>query len=214
MPGKAFLHDYDFDPGYGMDLGRLLDIDPPHPPADFADFWRRRFAAAMALAPKPRTRPSGQVLGNHAVHELRYGSTDGVEIGGWLLLPLATPWDRRIGHLCIEVPTFGHHGLRMVLPSVGSCDAVRNYQRHHSFDVMETLVYYDAACAARNLRIPTLVAAALFDPAVPPPGQFAIYNAIPASRRRLFLLAAGHFDYPGRAARERELAREAASFLT
>ena len=319
MPCKSLVHDYDFDPCYGMDLGRLLDVVPPTPPPDFADFWRRRYAAAMAQAPRPRTGSTGQVLGNHTVHELRFDSTDGVEIGGWLLLPLAgpprrgvlighgyggralpvapfglddaallfpcfrgmgaspvagisphpalhvvheiedrdryilggcvedlwlgvsallalfpevaghlsyqgssfgggigalaTPWDRRIGHLYIEVPTFGHHGLRMVLPCVGSCDAVRNYQRHHSFDVMKTLTYYDAACAARNLRIPTLVAAALFDPVVPPPGQFAIYNAIPASWRRLFLLQAGHFDYPGRQARDLELTREAANFL-
>jgi len=79
---------------------------------------------------------------------------------------------------------------------------------------METLAYYDAAIAARHLRIPTLVAAALFDPAVAPPGQFAIHNAIPASLRRLFVLDAGHFDYPGKAAQQQALDQEVGHFLS
>ncbi|MDP2834176.1 MAG: acetylxylan esterase [Pseudomonadota bacterium] len=319
MPTAHFSHDYGFDPACGMDLARLLAIAPPEPPEDFAAFWRRRYQAALALAPGPSLRATGQVLGCHAVHDLRYRSTDGVRIGGWLLLPLdgpplrgvvighgyggrakpdapaglddaavlypcfrgmgrspvaglsslpyfhvlhgiedrdsyvlggcvddlwlgvsallalfpevagrmavlgssfaggigalAAPWDARIGRLHVEVPTFGHQALRLTLPSVGSCEAVRGYQRQHRFNVMETLAYYDAACAARHLDIPTLVAAALFDPAVPPPGQFAIHNAIPEAWRRLFVLDAGHFDYPGRAVQARELRLEVANFL-
>ncbi|MCF7996350.1 MAG: acetylxylan esterase, partial [Chromatiaceae bacterium] len=42
----------------------------------------------------------------------------------------------------------------------------------------ETLAYYDAGSAARFIRQPMLVAAALFDPSVAPPTQFAIYNAL------------------------------------
>ncbi|MEZ5576382.1 MAG: hypothetical protein R3F44_12440 [Candidatus Competibacteraceae bacterium] len=38
------------------------------------------------------------------------------------------------------------------------------------------------------------VAAARFDPAVPPPGQFAVYNAL-AGPKELFVLRAGHFDH-------------------
>jgi cephalosporin-C deacetylase len=42
---------------------------------------------------------------------------------------------------------------------------VRNWHRRHRLNLNETLAYYDAASAARHLDIPTLVAAALFDPA-------------------------------------------------
>ena len=136
----------------------------------------------------------------------------GISFGGGIGA-LAAPWDSRIDRLYVQVPSFGHQALRLTLPCVGCGEAVHGYQLHHPFNVMETLAYYDAASAARYLRIPTLVAAALFDPAVPPPGQFAIYNAIPESLRRLFLLEAGHFDHAGKEAGERELQGEVARFL-
>lgn len=315
-----FQHDYGFDPAYGMDLAQMLAIEPPQPPADFADFWRARYQAALTVDPLPHIQPTGRMLGEHLVHDLRYTSTGGVEIGGWLLAPadgrvtrglvighgyagrdtpdqpfglddaallfpcfrglsrsampgvsqnphyhvlhdiqdrhryliggcvediwlgvsallalfprvagrvaylglslggglgaLAAPWDDRIGKLFIQVPTFGHHPLRLTLPCVGSGEAVRGFQRHHpELNVLETLAYYDAASAARYLGIPTLVAAALFDPAVPPPGQFAIHNAIPKPWRHLSVLKAGHFGYPGETARQQELNREIAAFL-
>ncbi|MEZ5583004.1 MAG: hypothetical protein R3F37_09785 [Candidatus Competibacteraceae bacterium] len=34
----------------------------------------------------------------------------------------------------------------------------------------------------------------MFDPAVPPPGQYAIYNAL-AGHKDLFVLQAGHFEH-------------------
>jgi len=319
MPTPQFNHSYTFDPAYGMDLTQLLAISPPQPPDDFADFWRARYKTALAQDSRPRTQSRGQVFGSHVVHDLRYCSTNGVEIGGWLLTPragvarrgaiighgyggrtapeepmglddavllfpcfrgmgrspvvglssdsslhvlhsiehrhryvlggcvddfwlgvsallalypevagrvaclgisfaggigaLAAPWDPRIARLHLQVPTFGHQALRLTLPSVGSGEAVRSYQQSHPFNVMETLAYYDAASAACYLRIPTLVAAALFDPAVPPPGQFAIYNALPAALRRLIVLPAGHFDYADKIADELELSREVADFI-
>lgn len=126
---------------------------------------------------------------------------------------LAAPWDARIQRLYLEVPTFGHHALRLKLPCVGSGESLRDFQRQHDFNMMETLAYYDAATAAEFLRIPTVLAAALFDPAVPPPGQFAIYNAIPENLRRLFLLEAGHFDYPRLQQQIDELHQELECFL-
>jgi len=48
------------------------------------------------------------------------------------------------------------------------------------------------------------VAAALFDPVVAPPGQFAIYNALRCPKE-LFVLDAGHFEYPARIEQERRL---------
>ncbi len=302
-----------------MDLARLLAIVPPEPPDDFSAFWRSRYASALTVEPRPRIQATGRILDGYEVYDLNYASTDGVQIGGWLLAPrdgpvsrgivvghgyagrdgpdaapglahaallfpcfrglsrspvpgvsphahlhvlhdiqdrrryilggcvddlwlgvsalialfpqvagqvsyqgvsfgggigaLAAPWDARIGRLHLHLPTFGHQALRLTLPCVGSGEAVREFQSRHEFNVMETLAYYDAASAARYLEIPTLVAPALFDPAVPPPGQFAIYNAIPAAWRRLFVLRAGHFDYPGQAAQCKELKQEVARFL-
>jgi cephalosporin-C deacetylase len=69
---------------------------------------------------------------------------------------------------------------------------------------LETLQYYDAAVAARYLRIPVQVAAALFDPVVAPPGQFAVFNALPGPKD-LFVLDAGHADYPRKAEQDHQL---------
>jgi cephalosporin-C deacetylase len=312
-------HGYPFDPSHGMDLARLLAVVPPPAPPDFAAFWQARHAAALRVAAAPRVLACEGRLGRHAVFGLRYGSTGGVTIGGWLLLPLdgrvrrglvsghgyggragpeapplpggtvllqpcfrgfgrspvagisgdpalhvvhdirdrdryviggcvddlwlavsvllalwpqlegriayagtsfgggvgalAAPWDARIARLFLEVPTFGHQALRLELPCTGSGQAVQAFHRAHGFNVLETLAYYDAASAARHLRIPALVAAALFDPAVAPPGQFAVFNALPQGLRRLFVLDAGHHDHPGRQAQANELARELEGFL-
>jgi cephalosporin-C deacetylase len=319
MPSQTFPHHYAFDPAYGQNLAQLLAIEPPAPPSDFAAFWQTRYQAAIAQDAQPKLTATDQTLGSHRIHALRYRSTDGVDIGGWLLTPLhatpvcgilighgyggreapeglaglddavllfpclrgiglsplaglsahpyrhvlhdiqdrnryvlggcvedlwlgvsallqlfphiagrvaisgvsfcgglgamAAPWDARIGRLHIQAPSFGHQALRMTLPCIGSGEAVRAYQRHHRFNVMETLAYYDAASAALHLNIPTLVEAALFDPVVPPPGQFAIYNAIPKQCRHLLVLPAGHFDYPGKVAQEQRQQAEAARFL-
>jgi len=118
---------------------------------------------------------------------------------------LALPWDARFVRAHLGVPTFGHHPLRLQCPCVGSGEAVRCYYRDHP-DVVDVLQYYDAATAASHISIPVLVSPALFDPAVPPPGQFAVANAIPD--RQLFVLKAGHFDHEGGAAEELAL-REA-----
>ncbi|WNI29495.1 acetylxylan esterase [Streptomyces sp. ITFR-6] len=108
---------------------------------------------------------------------------------------LALPWDDRFGAAQLTVPTFGNHPLRLTLPCAGSGESVRGYHREHP-EVTEVLSYFDAATAAGFLEQPTLVAAALFDPSVPPPGQFAVYNAL-AGERELLVLSAGHFEHPG-----------------
>jgi len=303
-----------------MDLTALLDVAPPRPPADFATFWRARHRRALRLDPNPWLgAPIGED-GDYLWHDLRYASSDGVEIAGWLALPrgggiergvivahgyggcappvappglartalllpclrglgrsalpgvaadpwhhvlhgiryredyilggcvddlwlavsallallprsawhvaclgtsfgggisaLAAPWDERVTRLILHIPSFGHQSLRLTLPCVGSGEAVRRHQREHpGFNLMETLAYYDAASAAGFLRIPTLVAPALFYPVVPPPGQFAIHNAIAPRLRRLFVLEAGHFEHAGSAARLEQLQREVADFV-
>ena len=124
---------------------------------------------------------------------------------------LALPWDERFRRLHLSVPTFGHHPWRLRCPCVGSGEAVRH--RHASdADVLDTLTWFDAACTARHERRPALIAAALFDPAVPPPGQFAIYNAL-GGPKELFVLEAGHFPHPGSAAEQERLLDALTRFL-
>ncbi|NJM13694.1 MAG: acetylxylan esterase [Synechococcaceae cyanobacterium SM1_2_3] len=134
----------------------------------------------------------------------------GISFGGGIGA-LALPWDERFhsGHL--NVPSFGHHPLRLNLPCVGSGEAVRGYQRQTG-RALDTLRYFDAASAARHLQIPMHIAAARFDPAVPPPGQFAIHNAL-AGHKELFVLQAGHFDHPGSAAENARLLDALAYFF-
>jgi cephalosporin-C deacetylase len=113
---------------------------------------------------------------------------------------LAVPWDARLRRAFLDVPSFGNHPLRLTMECVGSGEFVRRYFRLHP-EVTKVLAYFDAATAARHITIPTFVAAAAFDPAVPPPGQFAVYNAIPGPKR-LFVRQTGHFPNPNEAAED------------
>ncbi|MFJ5682769.1 acetylxylan esterase [Streptomyces sp. NPDC093099] len=126
----------------------------------------------------------------------------GESLGGGLGA-LALPWDDRFACGRLTVPTFGDHPLRLTLPCAGSGEAVRAHYRDHP-GIMDVLPYFDAATAASRIRIPMLVAPALFDPSVPPPGQFAVYNAL-AGPRELHVLTAGHFEHEGSEREEREL---------
>ncbi|MEI7030681.1 acetylxylan esterase [Streptomyces pratensis] len=157
-----------------------------------ADLWCAA-SALTELAPELSAagRPGGPRLGY-------LGESFGGGLGA-----LALPWDDRFGAAQLTVPTFGNHPLRLILPCVGSGEAVRAHHREHP-EVTDVLRYFDAATAATRLTLPTLVAAALFDPAVPPPGQFAVYNAL-AGERELQVLTAGHFAYRGMTAQAAEL---------
>jgi cephalosporin-C deacetylase len=134
----------------------------------------------------------------------------GISLGGGLGA-IALAWDTRLGRGHLNVPTFGHQPLRLELPCVGSGEAVRVFARTHG-RLPEALRYLDAALAARHIRQPVHVAAARFDPVVPPPGQFAVYNALPGDRR-LFVLEAGHFDYPRRRVQGAELLSQLWAFF-
>ena len=107
---------------------------------------------------------------------------------------MALPWDDRFRKAFLEVPSFGNHALRLQMPCQGSGEAVRSYYRRHP-EVVEVLGYFDAATAARFIKIPVFGSLALFDPAVPPPGQFAVYNALSGSKE-IFVLTTGHFASP------------------
>jgi cephalosporin-C deacetylase len=304
-----FRHDFPFDPGYGYTLETLLAVGCPEEPEDFESFWRTRFERALQILPNPRLTASHQSHPEFHVHDIRYLSTDGFVIGGWLLTPregevsrglvvghgyggrdfpdfnlpvrdaavlfpcfrglsrsrraeisdnpafhvlhdidkpdryilggcvedlwlgvsallslfpqiegrigymgmsfgggigaMALAFDGRIRRGHLNVPSFGHQPLRLTLPTTGSGEAVRRFEREHGHSLV-TLRYYDAALAARHISIPMQVAAALFDPVVAPPGQFAIYNALKCPKE-LCVLDAGHFEYPARMEQERRL---------
>lgn len=139
----------------------------------------------------------------------RLGFVGGSFGGG--LGALALPWDDRFACGELTVPTFGNHPLRVTLPCAGSGEAVRAYYEEHP-EVMDVLAYFDAATAASRIGVPMMVAPALFDPSVPPPGQFAVYNAL-RGRRVLHVLRAGHFAYEGEVAEVAALAEARRGFF-
>ncbi len=122
-----------------------------------------------------------------AASDLRYmGASFGGGIGA-----LAVPWEPRLHRAYLDIPSFGNHPLRVAVPCAGSGAAVREYWLTRP-EVMDVLAYFDAATAARHIQIPTFVSPALFDPAVPPQGQFSIANAI-SGPRELYIRSAAHF---------------------
>ncbi|MFB9947388.1 acetylxylan esterase [Rhizobium puerariae] len=123
----------------------------------------------------------------------------GVSFGGGIG-GLGIPFDNRIDRGHLSLPTFGQQELRLKLPSIGSAAAVQAYQAKHG-NALPTLRLHDSAVAAGRITVPMLMSVALFDPAVAPPCQFAVANALPRSPETLkfneiFILDAGHFDYP------------------
>ena len=116
----------------------------------------------------------------------------GVSFGGGLGA-LLLPWDRRFKRAHLSVPTFGNHPLRLRWPCTGAGESARKYAEQHP-EAAGVLRYYDAATAATFVRIPTLTHAALFDPAVIPPGQFAVANSLRAPGSKLVVIPTAHFD--------------------
>ncbi|MBB4569420.1 acetylxylan esterase [Rhizobium leucaenae] len=134
----------------------------------------------------------------------------GISFGGGIGA-LAIPFDNRIDRGHLVVPTFGHRPLWLSLPTIGSAQSVQAYEKTHG-DVLETLRLFDAANAAARIKVPMLVAAALFDPAVAPPCQFAVANALPKFNE-IFILDAGHFDYVGGAEQDAVLREKVERFF-
>ena len=136
----------------------------------------------------------------------------GISFGGGIGA-LAIAHDKRIDRGHLLVPTFGNMPLWLTLPTVGSGHSVQTYQKTHP-DVLETLRLFDAATAATRIKIPMLVAVARFDPAVAPPCQFSVANALATSNHHeMVVLDAGHFDYPGMVAQHALLAEKVGRFF-
>lgn len=110
---------------------------------------------------------------------------------------LALPWDERITAGALTVPTFGNHPARLRTPCTGSGESVRLLAERDP-GVIDVVRYFDAATAASRVQVPVLVGAARVDPAVPPVGQFAIYEAL-AGPKMLLELTAGHLEFDGEA---------------
>jgi cephalosporin-C deacetylase len=126
---------------------------------------------------------------------------------------LAIPHDPRITRAQLVVPTFGNMPLWLTLPTTGSGNAVQNYRKTHP-DIMDSLRFFDSAIAARGITVPALIAVARFDPAVAPPCQFSVANALPpAKNHEIVILDAGHFDYPGCAAQHAQLNESVRQFF-
>lgn len=134
----------------------------------------------------------------------------GISLGGGIGA-LALPWDARVGRCHFNVPTFGQQPLRLRLPTAGSGAAVQRYAAGQH-NVTDTLSYYDAAIAAGFAGQAAHFAVACFDPVVATPGQFAIYNNW-SGDRELFILEAGHFDYPTQALQRQQLLAELQLFF-
>jgi len=124
---------------------------------------------------------------------------------------MTIPWEKRFRRALLRVPSFGHHDLRLTMQCVGSGESVRNLFKQKPA-IRKTLALHDAAVSAQFCRIPTMVACALFDPAVPPPGQFAVYNAL-AGEKKLYVRPADHFQWEGDAEDGARLSEEAAKWF-
>jgi cephalosporin-C deacetylase len=81
------VHPFAFDPTYGLQLEQLQAIEPPEPPVGFEEFWRKRYATAIAVDPQPRLRHSKLHHDNWHVFDISYTSTGSFQINGWLLIP-------------------------------------------------------------------------------------------------------------------------------
>jgi Acetyl esterase (deacetylase) len=135
----------------------------------------------------------------------------GVSFGGGIG-SMALAFDPRIQRAHFNVPSFGNQPLRLGLKTTGSGASVQQMFLAIPEKVMWTLAYHDAATAARRIRQPVHFACARFDPMVAPPGQFAIYNVV-SSKKELFVLQAGHYDYPDQAKEEAQLLQEINRFF-
>lgn len=125
---------------------------------------------------------------------------------------LAMACDDRVAKAHFNVPTFGHHPLRLKHATWGSGHAVQEFYRKHPEMTLDTLRYYDAANAAELIQMPVHYALALKDPVVTPPGQFAIYNNT-NSKKQLFVFDEGHSYYPRQYEQEQQLLVELEAFF-
>lgn len=125
---------------------------------------------------------------------------------------MALAWEDRVQKAHFNIPTFGHQMLRLQLKTMGSGASIQTLYKKVPHLVENTLQWYDAAQAAKHIKIPVHMACALADPVVTPPGQFAIYNSL-AGPKQLFTLTAGHMEYTDQVKEEKKLLSELKTFF-
>jgi cephalosporin-C deacetylase len=135
----------------------------------------------------------------------------GISFGGGIGA-LALAYEKRISRGHLNIPTFGHHLLRLRLKTYGSGNSVQQFYCCHKKQTLQVLRYYDAATAAKRITIPMHCVCAKFDPYVAPPGQFAIFNAL-SGQKQLYVSDAGHHPYPAQHQQEQEMLAELVDFL-
>lgn len=135
----------------------------------------------------------------------------GISFGGGIGA-MAMAFDSRFKKAHFNVPSFGNQPLRLELQTEGSGAATQLFYKRYPEKTLQTLSYHDAAIAARRISMPVHCACAVFDPMVAPPGQFAVYNAIPGEKY-LYKLSAGHFEYVDQEKEEAELLSELKAFF-
>lgn len=136
----------------------------------------------------------------------------GISFGGGLGV-FATAYDARITAMHINVPTFGDYKKRLQYATFGSGLAVQEFNKRHPEIVAATMPYYDAAFAAKAIKVPVHCALALKDHMVTPIGQFAIYNAL-KTKKGLNVLTAGHCEYPEQAEEGKRLMQQLQEFFS
>lgn len=107
---------------------------------------------------------------------------------------LALPWDERYVGATLGVPSFGQYDERLAVECLGSGESVRRHVLSHPA-ARATLRWFDASTALLFATVPVRVEAALWDQYVPPAGQFGVAAAV--RDLELFVLPAGHAEYPG-----------------
>lgn len=137
-----------------------------------ADLW---IATGIANALLPRAR-----------RRVYSGGSFGGGIGA-----MALAFDDLFDAAWLGVPSFGDQPLRVSLPCLGSGRDATEHVRAHP-EAMRTLAYADAAIAARRVKTPCHCEAALVDPVVPAPGQFAVAMSL-AGPTWLHCAPAGHW---------------------
>ncbi len=138
-----------------------------------------------------------------------YGGSFGGGLG-----TLALAWEKRFARAFIGYPSFGHHPLRLTFECTGSGCAVR--ERYLADPaILETLRYHDSSSAALWITTPTFIDVGCFDPAVPPPGQFAVFNALRASDapHRFTVHTCHHFEVSESPAEVRQTLEEVVAWF-
>lgn len=93
-------HSFEFDPSYGYSREDLLAVGTPDIPADYESFWQKAYRKALRCKPDPNRSETRRGVNGWRIEHITYASTDGVRIGGWLLVPGEGPVRRAfiVGH--------------------------------------------------------------------------------------------------------------------